>query len=307
MEQLDEVLKQIEINHHTLKGELEYIIIRPVEILLRPNALMLGIPGHEDLIENLQTINIKASSTYDEFTKIGTCNITEPEIKYQAICGQFKTIESSIIPSIKEISNFYASLRDQPIFNLATHIGQKAYNLIRESVDETEGLCERLIKHNSIYLETETNISKVDLFELVIKVFGTLDADVDYKTTVYKIPLFLDRNRFTNDVLLNIYQNIERYAFPKEKYELKTLFQKKVMISFEEINNDWQIEISNNGEPFNGDITKMFECGYHHGSVQGSGYGMYTAKQYMKSIGGDIKMECPTDSEFKVKFILKIR
>lgn len=306
MEQLEEILRQIEQNHHTLKGQIEYVIVKPAERMLNPNSLRVDVPDYESIVSNIQSIYDHAYATLESFANIGKSNESNANAKYNNICKQLKTIETQIIPNIKEIVSSYRNLIDKPIFNLDTKMGLKAYNLVRESIAECDDLCERLISHNATYLVDKNSENEIDLFALVTKVFNTLEANVIIKTPSYSIKLAIDENRFKNEVLLNIYHNIERYAFPRYKYEMVTLLQKRVLISFENIDGGWQIEIANNGEPFKGDISKMFECGYHHGNDQGNGYGMHTAKQYLKSIGGDITMQSSPEEEFKVKFTIKL-
>lgn len=306
MEQLEEILRQIDINHHTLKGQIEYVIVKPAERMLKPNSIRNDIPDYDSIVSNIQSIYNRAFETLESFANIGKSNESDATAKYNIICQQLKTIETFIIPSIKKIVSSYKKLKDEPIFNLDTKMGLKAYNLVRVSIKECNGLCERLISHNATYLVDKKSENEIDLFGLVTKVFNTLEANVIIKTTSYSIKFAVDENRFKNEVLLNIYQNIERYAFPRYKYDMVTLLQKRVLISFENIDGGWQIEIANNGEPFKGDISKMFECGYHYGNDQGNGYGMYTAKQYLKSIGGDITMQSSPEEEYKVKFTIKL-
>ena len=306
MEQLEEILRQIELNHHTLKGQIEYVIVKPAQRLLRPNSIRIDIPNYESTVNEIQSIYNYAIDTLESFANIGKSNKSDAAAKYNSICQQLKTIETVIVPSIKEIVSSYKSLKDKPIFNLDTKIGQKSYYLVNDSIKECDGLCERLIKHNATYLVDTNSENEIDLFTLVTKVFSRLEANVIINTEFYSIMLAIDEIRFKNEVLLNIFQNIERYAFPSYKYEMVTLQEKIVLISFEKINGGWQIEIANNGEPFKGDITKMFECGYHHGNDQGNGYGMHTAKNFLKGIGGDISMQSSPEEEYKVKFTIKL-
>ena len=62
--------------------------------------------------------------------------------------------------------------------------------------------------------------------------------------------------------------------------------------------------MSNNGEPFKGDTSRIFEEHYTFGEIRGSGQGMYDARQYMNYIGGDIQMQAFQYMEYPVRFVL---
>lgn len=307
MDELKKVLQQIEINLHTFKGQIEYVIVKPAERLLEPDAILTDIPGYEPLVAELSKIRIQAQTTYNRFDIIGQTSESDYRLRYKDICTQLQDIQTVIVPEIRQIVSYYSTLRDKPIFNLNTKNGNKAYNLVKRSVEEYEGLCERLVEDNAAHIKTEHSISETDLFGIVSNAFLTLQADVKYEPDFACIPISIDEARFKNEVLNNITRNIERYAFPRNKYEMATVLQKRVQITFRQIANFWEIDIANNGEPFTGDLSKVFMCGYHHGSSEGTGYGLYTARQFLQSIGGDIYMESTPNEEYKVKFTIKIK
>lgn len=62
--------------------------------------------------------------------------------------------------------------------------------------------------------------------------------------------------------------------------------------------------LSNNGKPFKGDTSRIFDEHYTFGEIRGSGQGMYDARQYMNYIGGDIQMQAFQYMEYPVRFVL---
>ena len=62
--------------------------------------------------------------------------------------------------------------------------------------------------------------------------------------------------------------------------------------------------IENNGIPFDGEIDSIFNWGYHTG--KGSGIGMFSAYEYINKYGGNIIAESTPNSEFTIRFIIKL-
>lgn len=84
-----------------------------------------------------------------------------------------------------------------------------------------------------------------------------------------------------------------------------TYFEKKVRISFvKDEKNEHRINliIENNGKAFDGDIDSVFD----NGVGNGSGIGLYSAKQYLKFYGANIQMRIKTDDEYKVGLIVNL-
>lgn len=81
--------------------------------------------------------------------------------------------------------------------------------------------------------------------------------------------------------------------------------EKKVRISFLPDSEDPSritILIENNGKPFFGNTENVFE----YGRGEGSGIGLFSAKEFLKKSNAEISMATSNTDEFKVKFIIKM-
>lgn len=114
---------------------------------------------------------------------------------------------------------------------------------------------------------------------------------------IYRIPFF---NRF--------FRKINNKP-PKDKSNIRDFTENKVRIVFkkdEEHYNRLDIFIENNGKPFIGDFTKVFELGVGEG--EGDHIGLYSAKKFLEFYGASILMYKPDYEDYTVgiKINLKI-
>lgn len=92
---------------------------------------------------------------------------------------------------------------------------------------------------------------------------------------------------------------------PKKCLSDVNYFEKKVRILFEkDEKSDHRINliIENNGKEFDGDLDTVFD----NGVGNGSGIGLYSARQFLKYYGANIKMYVNADEEYKVGFIINL-
>lgn len=126
---------------------------------------------------------------------------------------------------------------------------------------------------------------------------------------VYRFPQFTYRKWYSvrlgkiishlNDALNKIFSH-EVQTLPEEK-------EKNVRIWFKETDEQNRIcvEFENNGEPFVGDLEKIFsEEPYSTGN--GTGLGMVAIKQFIEENNGSVFFESNNDSEYKVKLKIYI-
>ena len=125
--------------------------------------------------------------------------------------------------------------------------------------------------------------------------FITIISDYDLDNDFIKINIY----DYQEYVLKNFQSNLKEKAFFQ-----RDNIQKKILISVTMRNGIIAIGLSNNGEPFEGDVQRVFDEKYTHGKNKGSGQGMYDAKQYMNYVGGDIQMEAFQYMEYPVRFVL---
>ena len=97
----------------------------------------------------------------------------------------------------------------------------------------------------------------------------------------------------------------DKFFKPVERYEIADIPEKCVRISFntdEEDFNRINLIIENNGKPFKGNTEDVFK----NGIGEGSGIGLYSAKQFLKAHNSSIKMITSENEKYKVGFIINI-
>lgn len=294
-----QILSKVHIDHHNFKGAMAYMIKIPAESLLALDTL----PSTDR--EKISKIAEQASTVYNKYAHLTDTNETDPERKYNIIKDRFADVPDSIVPDIKRIINEYKSLLDQPIFNDSPESDQTRM-ILQEVVDDCDKFCDELIMSavltenlSSRENEIEEKINLVDSIERILNL-GLPKVTVELSDHSEKnIFIKQDKENFERTVLQNIRTNIETHAFPNEESDTKSIFDKKVRIGFHTYENKFQVEIANNGKPLRDeDLSQMFKPKKNHG------YGMYSAKQFMQSIGGDITMEPTPNDEYKVKIVL---
>lgn len=113
------------------------------------------------------------------------------------------------------------------------------------------------------------------------------------------VSIKLNPSDFQELVLNNFKSNLLEKAFFKRDNVRNRI---KVYVSCK--GDKLAVCLSNNGEPFKGDTSRIFEEHYTCGEIRGSGQGMYDARQYMNYIGGDIQMQAFQYMEYPVRFVL---
>lgn len=113
------------------------------------------------------------------------------------------------------------------------------------------------------------------------------------------VSIKLNPSDFQELVLNNFKSNLLEKAFFKRDNVRNRI---KVYVSCK--GDKLAVCLSNNGEPFKGDTSRIFEEHYTFGEIRGSGQGMYDARQYMNYIGGDIQMQAFQYMEYPVRFVL---
>ena len=121
-------------------------------------------------------------------------------------------------------------------------------------------------------------------------------------TSSINIPLYVCiDDQFVPMVIDNIINNAHKHGFIEKN--------KKYIIDFslESVGNFVKLIISNNGIPFNGDESKIFEYEYKFGPFGNTGEGLSLVKRYMNYIGGDVRFVSSPYSEFPVSFELILK
>ena len=222
------------------------------------------------------------------------------------ICNSVAELRvNTIIPKIKEFSSFFQQFIDKDFYFTQTDGGQRLLGLIQKAPSRCEISCQGLLK-----LKMDSPVSNCcnqsfRLIEVVGEVFDELDnINVIYKCPDRDIEICVNKADFQTEVLQNIAENIKRHAFPYAEYAYKLVIDKVVEIQITKDNNNVLIRVSNNGNPFQGNVDNLFNSGYHSGKYGRTGFGLASAKQFMQKIGGDIQFS-PINN-YQVSFLITI-
>ena len=144
------------------------------------------------------------------------------------------------------------------------------------------------------------NLEYKDITSIIKKKIEEVYDDCELRlTSSINIPLYVCiDNQFVPTVIDNIINNARKHGFIEKN--------KKYIIDFslEQVGNVIKLIISNNGNPFNGDESKIFEYEYKFGPFGNTGEGLSLVKRYMNNIGGDVRFISSPNSEFPVSFEL---
>ena len=301
-------IERIHRNKHNMIPIVRLVVLQPIDCLMRPDALSSRVPV--DVKDHLPVVKRKADSIMNELKNLGSAQSDNPSTQLLQLKEQISSIQKQVIPNIIEIVSFYSELYEKGYYFASTVSGKTARKRIIDSKEQLEIVCDGLQSLNDT--EASSNGISCVLFQLVERVFdGTdyLDANIEYliddRGKSYNI--ILDESIFSKKVLSNIKWNIQSHAFPKNNYKNTLVTKKIVRVKIEEENNYVRIIIDNNGAPFKGDETKVFDYGYCYGPSRHTGLGLNSAKLYMNSIGGDLAFQAVPESDFRVRYVITIK
>ena len=224
----------------------------------------------------------------------------------QPLSLQLKKIGNDIIPHIRNNVNLFNTLINNKKLSLTT------LSWLKSSVLDAEKLIDGL---GSIEQAGYGEPKVVPLAKL-IKTFvtnrisrsaqlGHPSYNVDYFFGDHYYSMFyLNPDSFELYVLGHIFDNFDKYAFCGEEY----VDGKKVMnvrIDFtEDESNEGRVNIliRNDGHPFTGDSSAVFEKGVGHGS----GLGLFSAKKLIEALGGSIRMQTYVNEQYTVGFLINL-
>lgn len=311
IEEVKAQIERIHDNKHNMIPIVKLVVYHPIVFLLKPNVLTSDVPA--DIINEISIIQEKAEHVMETLKEIGNVPSEDIHIQLKQLKQQIDNVITKTIPEIKQIVDFYSRIVAKDYYFLPTSDGQKAKQRLISALSNCEVACNGL---KTLYVEEE-NASFIccNLYTIVEQVLeGNHDSfvfDVKYDDSIDRSKEYcvkMDVDSFKQKVLMNIKHNIESHAFPNTKYESVMLWEKKVKVSIVETEETVEISIANNGEPFEGDRTKVFDYGYCYGPTRHTGFGLDSAKKHMDSIDGNIEMLPPSpDSEYKVTYLITLK
>lgn len=303
---IKELIERIETNKHDVTMNVRSIVLDPIERINRPGAATDSYFAEQQ--NNNQEILKKAEAIMSSFAKKWRNPDDTSEEQLQSMQSYIRKVVSDIIPQIKEVVRFYSLCVECKQYFTSTEKGDKALHKMTEAVCNSDRICNRL--QNLYGNEKEETFTKhsCNLLVMLQKGLDAIDAEVTYKNEWENSEFLvqIDEEEFLDHVLINIRDNINRHAFGTPFFQNMYIWKKKVLVEIEQDKTKYIVKISNNGEPFTGNVKKVFEYGYCHGKMKHSGIGMHSIKQTMNKMGGDVEFETSTTPNFSTIYKILI-
>ena len=296
-------IEEIHRNKHNMIPVVKSAISKPIEALCEPTNLTVDFPV--TLLEEIKGKKELADTIMSFLSSIG--NITGKESEQVVFLEkQIKHVTNVIVPQIESFASFFLKFKDKDFYFADSIDGNRAKTLIEKAPHRCEISCQGLLKLScGQQIEDYSNIGPVNIIGVLQEVFDDLDnVTVVYHCNNRKLETKMDEGTFISNVLMNLRENIKRHAFPQALFKDKLVVDKIVDIVVTEKEGNINIRISNNGTPFKGIVSRLFDAGYHAGEAGRTGYGLFTAKKYLTQLGGDIVFSPIED--FEVSFLITI-
>lgn len=298
-------VQEIILHKHDIALRLRSIVIDPLEEMNENGVADASFFENEgkvnrDLLDKLELLRKDFREKWDDD------NLSDEE-NIERIRKNLTKVQNVYIPLVRSVSDFYKRCLDKDHYFSRDSKGENAKLLMKQSVNRIEDLCKDLEK--MVSLEPECiNADSFNLLTSLQYVLDKLKADVRYVDEVRLATYYCssDIKAFQNHVLENLRENIDTHAFGTKAYRMKHMWEKEVIVTVSDDAEFYTICIANNGEPFSGDTSKVFAQGYHHGEMQHTGIGLYSAMKTMRSLGGDISFEKITDTIYTTRYTLKL-
>lgn len=285
---VEEIIKQIQIGKHDVKLALRGVILDPIELIHRDNAMTQYFNESIGFLK-ANRIFSEAQSLMDKFNQIYYNPEDTEEEQINDLIKYANWVSNDLVDSFENrILPFYKSCNAMTIyFNRDSRRGKKAELAIIDSIKAWPDVKARLLDFTNLSSET-VHTNKVNLLTILQEGLDDIEAIVRYEDE-FKVSNYyvdIDPDKFLNHVLCNIRENINRHAFGIKEYSSMFLCDKIVEVKISSNSDYVEIQIFNNGAPFTGDPKRLAEYGYTHGSAKNSGRGLYSIKQTMEKIGG---------------------
>ena len=304
--ELAELIKFIETNKHDVTMRVRSVVLDPIQAMNRPGATTdsynkeIGLRGEE--------IKKLALDIMSFFAKKWRNPNDSTEQQLLSIRKNLADVSSIIIPQIKQVVTFYTYCSSKKYLFSDTDKGNKALEKMTMSVSSCERVCESLLRLGE-NAEHHENKQICNLLEILQEGLDSIEAEVNYvkEWETSRISVSIDPEIFLNHVLINVKENINTHAFGTNTFRQKYVWEKKVCIEVQDGDSQISILVHNNGEPFKGDITKVFEYGYCHGEKKHSGIGMHSIKKSMTELGGDVEFKKSSKPDYTTTYKLVLK
>lgn len=263
-----------------------------------------------DLNSNVQLSELKGDEIYaiDAYYKKWRVDIRsiplDESLPETVLFANIKEIVAMGEDLVNKVSPFFHTLLDHYAYIFHGYQDNKNTSYERlERFITSESQLRKMIEDFS-FLKTYRKIQGTPAIYLLELIKSTLDDVTKYvefqnETDTDMVSVKLNTIDFQEFVLNNFKSNLLEKAFFKRNNVKNRI---KVYVSCKD--DKLAICLSNNGEPFKGDTSRIFEEHYTFGEIRGNGQGMYDARKYMNYIGGDIQMQAFQYMEYPVRFVL---
>ena len=331
---MKELMSKVREHKHNYSQTFGTVVSTPVkrllnELISNPNAFSIE---ERDRIIKVYAISMEMKGKYD-------CLGLSVET-------QLFNIKNSIIPDIRNNAEFYASLIGKTVNFKDTglvSVLQFAKGKVDDLCSKLENIEHFEYGESKPFNLKNSLLSAFDKENYTISIEGgkTINLNTSFGDEFSDVMVDMNEKSFQSCFLDNIIKNLHDHAFkefdnfskshfPEEhpslwkrlllffkirKEESEPLgimdsnstpfLEKKVRISLEKDPDDRHrinLVIENNGKEFDGDVNTVFDKGVG----DGTGIGLYSAKQFLKHYGGTIKMYTNNQTEYKVRFLINL-
>lgn len=328
---LNDLMCKVREHKHNHSDDFGWVVSVPVKSLLKElinNPTIFSVEERECIVDMF--------SKSMEMRGVYECLGWPVEI-------QLSKVRNEMVPLIRRNVGFYSSLvgkatvfTDKWLVNKMTMALNEADGLCKalENIEHFEyGESKPFNLKKAIKETFEKSISRKSIF-------GEQSILIDWFCGEYsELKVDMNRESFIRYLLGNIIKNLYDHAFKKTNDYLlqetsnlkkgesswsnngKEHFadcnfagvspvlgqERRVRISLKkDQTNEHRINliIENNGNPFKGDVNKIFEKGIGEG--EGEHIGLYSAKMFLQAYGATITMYTKSDTEFKVGFLINM-
>lgn len=318
----NDINKLVRLHKHNYAGEFGNVVVDPLLSVL------------EELIKNPQLFEEEEKQRILDGLRKSLHSQGAYDLLGYVLSEQLTQLKDVIVPGINDNSELLKSI----LAKYRNFENPYLPDILKWSLEHTQSLSFKLLNIQNDDKGTSKPIPLLDFVEQLFiedkeeknrKGKSSFEYEI-FGRELSDIQVFLEPDGFKNNVIHNIIENIHKYAFPETIYvafKKKSLYEKlierinymlglqkyitieerKVRISLcqtPDETNMVSLIIENNGIPFDGEIDSIFNWGYHTG--KGSGIGMFSAYEYINKYGGNIIAESTPNSEFTIRFIIKL-
>lgn len=302
-----ELIQRIEMGKHDIKMRVRAITLDPIQSMDDEKAASVSYLKDNERVHN-ETLEY-AESIMDFFSKKWRDISLSDEKQVEQMRSHLSAVTDKWIPRIKKVVSFYESCLSKRYYFADTEEGKEAMTLMEAAVRDVVSVCKDLQELDIVSPADPIHSSKYNLLDIIQEILDGIKSayviyDNEVKVSTYEIET--DVSIFQNRVLLNIRENIEKHAFGTKSFKDKHVWEKKVHVSIKELKGFYTIAISNNGSPYKGEPSKIFDYGYCYGEQKNSGIGLNSALVHMQQLGGNIEFIASPIGDYPVTFVLKL-